>query len=84
MEKTKGVIMIQSSAIQVILDDSSFQEAITELIKLSTDIILNSDSDEKEIREICYMKVKVVNELVGHLESLASDSKIKHNNTRDR
>ena len=76
--------MIQSSAIQQVLDDSSFQEAVQELIKLNTDIILNSDIDEKEVREVCYMKIKVINEIMGHFESLASDSKIKHNNTRDK
>ena len=68
--------MIQSSAIQVILDDGSFQEAITDLTKLNMSMIANSDIEEKEIREICYMKVKVINEIMGHLESLASDAKI--------
>ena len=76
--------MINSNAIQLVLDDSSFQEAVKELIKLNTDIILNSDVDEKDVREICYMKIKVINEMMGHFESLASDTKIKHNNTRDR
>ena len=68
--------MIQSGAIQVILDDGSFQEAMADLIKLNTEIICNSDVTEKEIREVCYMKVKVINEIMGHLESLASDEKI--------
>lgn len=68
--------MIQSSAIQQVLDDSSFQEAITDLTKLNMSMIENSDIEEKEIREICYMKVKVINEIMGHLESLASDEKI--------
>jgi len=68
--------MIQSSAIQQVLDDSSFKEAITDLTKLNMDMIENSDIEEKEIREICYMKVKVINEIMGHLESLASDAKI--------
>tara|TARA_R110001632_G_scaffold186137_2_gene306527 strand:+ start:91 stop:321 length:231 start_codon:yes stop_codon:yes gene_type:complete len=76
--------MINSNDIQVILDDYSFQEAVKELIKLNTDIILNSDVDEKDVREICYLKIKVINEMMGHFESLASDSKIKHNNTRDK
>jgi len=76
--------MINSNAIQVILDDYSFQEAVKELIKLNTDIILNSDIEESQVREVCYMKIKVINEMMGHFESLASDSKIKHNNTRDR
>ena len=76
--------MINSNDIQVILDDYSFQEAVKELITLNTDIILNSDVDEKDVREICYLKIKVINEMMGHFESLASDSKIKHNNTRDK
>ena len=68
--------MINSSAIQVILDDGSFQEAMSNLTKLNMDMIANSDVEEKEIREIAYMKVKVINEIMGHLESLASDDKI--------
>ena len=71
--------MIQSSAIQQIIDDSSFQEAMADLTKLNTDIILNSDVTEKEIREVCYMKVKVINEIMGHLESLAANKKINDN-----
>lgn len=68
--------MINSNAIQVILGDSSFQEAMSNLTKLNMDMIANSDVEEKEIREIAYMKVKVINEIMGHLESLASDDKI--------
>jgi len=68
--------MINSNAIQVILDDSSFQESMSNLTKLNMDMIANSDVEEKEIREIAYMKVKVINEIMGHLESLASDDKI--------
>lgn len=41
------------------------------------DIIANSDVEDKEIREIAYMKVKVINEILGHLESLGSNDKIK-------
>ena len=68
--------MINSNAIQVILDDGSFQEAMSDLTKLNMDMIANSDVEEKEIREIAYMKVKVIAEIMGHLESLASDEKI--------
>ena len=69
--------MINSNDIQVILEDSSFQEAMAELTKLNMDIIANSDVEDKEIREIAYMKVKVINEILGHLESLGSNDKIK-------
>ncbi len=68
--------MIQSSAIANILNDDSFKLAMADLTKLNMDIIMNSDVEDKEIREIAYMKVKVINEILGHLESLASDEKI--------
>ena len=68
--------MIQSSAIKNIISDDSWVEAMADLTKLNMDIIMNSDVEDKEIREIAYMKVKVINEILGHLESLASDEKI--------
>ena len=67
---------MQSQAIANILNDDSFKEAMADLTKLNMDIIMNSDVEDKEIREIAYMKVKVINEILGHLESLASDEKI--------
>jgi hypothetical protein len=68
--------MIKSEAIANIINDDSWIEAMADLTKLNVDIICNSDVEEKEIREIAYMKVKVINEIMGHLESLASDDKI--------
>ena len=68
--------MIKSEAIANIINDDSWIEAMADLTKLNVDIICNSDVEEKEIREIAYMKVKVLNEIMGHLESLASDEKI--------
>ena len=68
--------MIKSEAIANIIQDDSWIEAMADLTKLNVDIICNSDVEEKEIREIAYMKVKVINEIMGHLESLASDAKI--------
>ena len=68
--------MIKSEAIANIIRDDSWIEAMADLTKLNVDIICNSDVEEKEIREIAYMKVKVLNEIMGHLESLASDEKI--------
>ena len=69
--------MIQSSAIANILNDDSFKLAMSDLTKLNMDMIANSDVEDKEIREIAYLKVKVINEILGHLESLGSNDKIK-------
>jgi len=76
--------MIKPEAIANILNDSSLQEAMSDLTKLNMDILINSDIEDKEIREIAYMKVKVINEIMAHLQSIADDTKIKNNNKRDR
>jgi len=68
--------MIKSSAIKNIISDDNWIEAMEDLIKLNMDIIANSDVEDKEVREIAYLKVKVIAEIMGHLESIASDEKI--------
>ena len=68
--------MIQSSAIQQVLDDSSFQEAIKDLKKMHVEMICNSEADEDRVREIAYMRITTLNEIMGHLESLAANKKI--------
>lgn len=71
--------MVRSESIANIIQDDDWIEAMKELIQLNMDIIANSDVTEKDIREICYMKVKVINEIMGHLESLAANKKINDN-----
>ena len=70
--------MINSEALQTILDDDSFKEAMSEIIKVHTNALINSDVNDKESREICYFRITTVNEIMAHLESLASDEKIKN------
>ena len=53
--------MIQSSAIANILNDDSFIEAMEELKQMHIQMICNSDADEKEVREIAYMRITTIN-----------------------
>ena len=68
--------MITSSAIANILNDDSFIEAMEELKQMHIQMICNSEADEKEVREIAYMRITTINEILSHLESIASDEKI--------
>ena len=68
---------ILESSIRNVINDGSFKEAMSDIIQLHTDMILNSDIDEKETREIAYIKIKVVNEILSHLQSIADGDKIK-------
>ena len=42
-------------------------------------MIINSEVDEKESREICYMRITTINEIMAHLQSIADGKKIKDN-----
>ena len=68
--------MINTDAIGHILNDDSFKEAMNELKQMHIDMIVNSDVDENKVREICYMRVTTINEIMAHLESIAAKKKI--------
>jgi hypothetical protein len=71
--------MIKSEAINNILRDDSFKEAMDDLIKMHLDMLINSDVDEERAREICYMRITTINEIMAHLQSIADDKKINDN-----
>ena len=68
--------MINTDTINNILHDDSFKEAMNDLIKMHMDMIINSDVDENKAREICYLRITTVNEIMAHLESIAAKKKI--------
>ena len=68
--------MIKSEAIANILNDDSFKTAMDELIKMHLDMLINSDVDEKNSREICYLRITTINEIMAHLQSIADQEKI--------
>jgi len=69
--------MIKEEGIANILNDDSFKESIDELIKMHLDMIVNSDVEEKQVREIAYMRITTINEIMAHLQSIADGKKIK-------
>ena len=68
--------MIKEEGIANILNDDSFKEALDDLIKMHLDMLINSDVDDKQVREICYMRITTINEIVAHLQSIADGKKI--------
>ena len=71
--------MVKSEAIRNILNDDSFKEALDDLVKTHLDMLINSDVDDKLAREICYMRITTINEIMAHLQSIADDKKINDN-----
>jgi len=71
--------MINADGIANILNDDSFKEAMNDIIKTHMDMLINSDVDDKIAREICYMRITTVNEIMAHLQSIADGKKIDDN-----
>jgi len=69
--------MVKEQALSNILNDDSFKEALDDLRQMHIDMLINSDVDEKESREICYMRITTINEILAHLQSIADGKKIK-------
>ena len=71
--------MINADGIANIINDDSFKEAMNDIIKTHMDMLINSDVDDKVAREICYMRITTVNEIMAHLQSIADGKKIDEN-----
>ena len=67
---------MQHEAIANILNDDSFKEAMDELVKMHLDMLINSDVDDKTAREVCYLRITTINEIMSHLQSIADQQKI--------
>ena len=70
---------MKHTAIANILNDDSFKEAMDELVKMHLDMLINSDVDDKTAREVCYLRITTINEIMAHLQSIADDKKINDN-----
>ena len=68
--------MVNENSIANILQDDSFKEAMDDLIKMHLDMLINSDVDEERAREIFYMRITTINEIMAHLQSIADQDKI--------
>tara|TARA_B100000767_G_scaffold154202_1_gene145025 strand:+ start:1916 stop:2143 length:228 start_codon:yes stop_codon:yes gene_type:complete len=68
--------MVKSEAIGNILNDDSFIEAMADLKQMHIDMLLNSDVEDSHAREICYMRISCLTEILSHLESIAANAKI--------
>jgi hypothetical protein len=57
-------------------NDVFFKEMMDELKKAEIEGFANSDIENSFMREQCYLKLKVLNEIDAHIQSLASQKKI--------
>jgi hypothetical protein len=61
---------------QTLLKDEWFQEEIKSIRKTLISQLMNSNEVETEIRERCYLKLRVLDEIMGHFSSIASSDQL--------
>lgn len=60
-----------------LLGDENFKKIVIQQKDRYINDIVNSDVADSETREICFLKIKVLDELVSSIESISQNAEIK-------
>jgi hypothetical protein len=69
--------MTKSEAFRNLLQSQELNDEIEEMKKELMELIINSDDDEKEVRESAYVRIRAINEIMNRFKSIAKDDEIK-------
>ena len=68
--------MNKAERAQTLLTDDWFQEEIDSIRKSLISQLTNSDETDIDIRERCYLKLRALDEIIGHFSSIASSDQL--------
>jgi len=69
--------MTKSEAFRNLLQSQELHDEIETMKKELMDLIIHSDDDESSVRELAYVRIRTINELMARFESIAKDDEIK-------
>lgn len=69
--------MTKSEAFRNLLQSQELLNEIEEMKKELMDMIVHSDDNQKEVRELAYVRIRTINELMARFESIAKNDEIK-------
>lgn len=69
--------MISKDKLREILDDETFKNVVKNIIDSHTQVIIHSNDDEAQVREKAYIRIKVTQELINHMQSIVDSTKIE-------
>lgn len=69
--------MTKSEAFRNLLQSQELLDEIEEMKKELMDMIVHSDDNQKEVRELAYVRIRTINELMARFESIAKNDEIK-------
>jgi hypothetical protein len=68
--------MNKADRAQTLLNDEWFQEEIESIRKSLISTLTNSNETDIDVRERCYLKLRVLDEIIGHFSSIASSDQL--------
>jgi len=68
--------MNKAERAQTLLNDEWFLEEIESIRKSLISKLTNSEEDAIDVRESCYLKLRVLDEIIGHFSSIASTDQL--------
>jgi hypothetical protein len=68
--------MNKADRAQTLLNDEWFQEEIEAIRKSLISTLTNSNETDIDVRERCYLKLRVLDEIIGHFSSIASSDQL--------
>ncbi len=69
--------MTKSEAFRNLLQSQELHDEVEMMKKELMELIINSDDDEKEVRESAYVRIRTINEIMNRFKSIAKDDEIK-------
>ena len=69
--------MTKSEAFRNLLQSQELHDEVETMKKELMDLIIHSDDDESSVRELAYVRIRTINELMARFESIAKDDEIK-------
>jgi hypothetical protein len=68
--------MNKADRAQTLLNYEWFQEEIESIRKSLISTLTNSNETDIDVRERCYLKLRVLDEIIGHFSSIASSDQL--------
>ena len=69
--------MTKTEAFKNLLQSQELHDEVEMMKKELIELIINSNDDEKEVRESAYVRIRAINEIMNRFKSIAKDDEIK-------
>ena len=69
--------MTRSEAMRNLLNTPEFHTEMNNMKEDQMNLIINSNDDQVATREVAYLRIKTINEIMARFDSIANDARVK-------